>query len=165
MNLTIRAGIVLGVLVVAWTFVMGLTGWYKDLVLLNLFWIVVLIQIAVLLWALMKTASVNGYARQVLSGTLISVVASVLIFAGSLVFTMVAFPDYFAEMTAAHGEALRKAGRTEPEIQTELGLAAAGATPMSQAIAGVIGTVLTGIFASAMIAVFHRRRAGAPPVV
>ena len=165
MPLTIRAGLVLGALVVAWMFLMGFTGWYKDPVLLNLFWIVVLIQIAVLIWALTKTAPVNGYARQVLSGTLISVIASIPIFAGSLVFTLVAFPNYFAEMAAVQEEMLRKAGRTEAEIQTAFELSAAGATPMAQAIAGVVGTVLTGIFASAMIAVFHRRRAGPPPVV
>jgi len=162
MNLTIRAGLVLGVLVVAWTFLMGVTGWYKDPVLLNLFWIVVLIQIIVLLWALTKTAAANGFARQVLTGTLVSAVASVPIFLGSLFFTMVAFPHYFAELAAVQEEMLRKAGRTEAEIRTALELSAAGATPMAQAIAGVIGTILTGIFVSAMIAVFHRRRGGAP---
>lgn len=162
MNLTIRAGLVLGVLVVAWTFLMGFTGWYKDPVLLNLFWIVVLIQIIVLLWALTKTAAVNGFARQVLTGTLISAVASVPIFVGSLVFTTVSFPNYFSELAAVHEEMLRKAGRTEAEIRTALELSAAGATPMAQAIAGVIGTMLTGIFVSAMIAVFHRRRGGSP---
>ena len=158
MNLTLRAGVVLGALVVAWTFLMGVTGWYKDPVLLNLFWIVVLIQIAVLLWALTKTAAVNGYARQVLSGTLISTVAAIPIFAGSLLFTMVAYPHYFAEVAAVQEEMLRKAGRSELEIQTAIGLATEGATPLTQAIAGVIGTVLTGIFASSIIAVFHRRR-------
>jgi hypothetical protein len=160
MNLTLRAGAVLGVLVVAWTFLMGVTGWYKDPVLLNLFWIVVLIQIGVLLWALTKTAAVNGYARQVLSGTLISAIAAIPIFVGSLLFTMVAYPRYFEELAAVQEEMLRKAGRSEVEIQTAIGLAAEGATPLAQAIAGVIGTVLTGIFASSMIAVFHRRRGG-----
>jgi len=158
MNLTVRAGLVLGLSVVAWTFLMGVTGWYKDPVLLNLFWIVVLIQVAVLLWALVKTAAVNGYARQVLSGTLISAVAAIPIFAGSLLFTMVAYPHYFAEVAAVQEEALRKAGRSEAEIQTMIDLATDGATPLTQALAGVVGTVLTGIFASSMIAVFHRRR-------
>ena len=161
MNLTIRAGVVLGVLVVAWTFLMGVTGWYKDPVLLKLFWIVVLIQIGVLLWALTKTAGENGFARQVFSGMLISAVASIFIFAGSLIFTTVAFPNYFAELSTVQEEMLRKAGRSDAEIRTALEAAAAGATPMAQAIAGVIGTVFTGIFASAMIAVFHRRRVAA----
>lgn len=158
MNLTVRAGVVLGLLVVAWTFLMGVTGWYKDLALANLFWVVVLIQIGVLLWALTKTASENGFARQVFVGTLISMVASVLIFAGSLIFTMVTFPNYFAEVRVVHEEMLRKAARPEAEIQAALEAAATGATPVAQAIAGAIGTVLTGIMASAMIAMFHRRR-------
>ena len=161
MNLTIRAGVVLGVLVVAWTFLMGVTGWYKDPALLNLFWIVVLIQIGVLLWALTKTAGENGFAQQVLSGMLISAVGSILIFGGSLLFTMVVFPNYFTELRTIQEEMLRKAGKSEADIQAMLEATAAGATPMAQAIAGVIGTVLTGIFASAMIAVFHRRRVAA----
>ena len=162
MNLTVRAGLVLGALVVAWTFLMGYTGWYKDPVLLNLFWIVVLIQIIVLLWALTKTATVNGFGRQLLTGTLISAIASVPIFLGSLLFTMVTFPEYFTELAAVQEEMLRKADRTEAEIKTALELSSQGATPMAQAIAGVIGTMLTGIFVSAMIAVFHRRRGGSP---
>ncbi|MBP1648220.1 MAG: hypothetical protein H6Q30_1665, partial [Bacteroidetes bacterium] len=30
MQPTVKAGIVLGILVVVWTFFMGITGWYKD---------------------------------------------------------------------------------------------------------------------------------------
>ena len=30
MNIPTRAGVLLGVLCVIWTFVMGFTGWYKD---------------------------------------------------------------------------------------------------------------------------------------
>ena len=30
MSIPIRAGVLLGVLCVFWTFVMGLTGWYKT---------------------------------------------------------------------------------------------------------------------------------------
>jgi len=158
MNPTVRTGLVLGLLVVAWTFLMGVTGWYKDPALANLFWVVVLIQVVVLLWALTKTAAENKFARQVFEGTLISIVAAVLIFAGSLAFTMIAFPNYFAELRVVHEEMLRNAAKSEAEIQAALEAAAAGATPMAQAIAGAIGTILTGIMASAMIAVFHRRR-------
>jgi hypothetical protein len=37
MNSTVKAGIVLGILVSAWTYLTGITGWYKDPVLYNLF--------------------------------------------------------------------------------------------------------------------------------
>ena len=52
-----KAGILLGVLVVIWMYIIGVTGWYKDPVLLNMFYIVILIQIAVLLWGLKRTAA------------------------------------------------------------------------------------------------------------
>lgn len=41
MKTTMNEGIALGVLVAIWTFLMGFTGWYKDPVLLNLFWFVI----------------------------------------------------------------------------------------------------------------------------
>ena len=44
-----RAGLLLGILVVLWTFVMGFTGWYRHPSLLFLFWLVIPLQVAVLL--------------------------------------------------------------------------------------------------------------------
>ena len=36
-NVNVKAGIWLGVLVSVWTLLMGVTGWYKHPVMLNLF--------------------------------------------------------------------------------------------------------------------------------
>ena len=66
-----------------------------------------------------------------------SVVAGIIIICSSLIFTTVAFPDYFA-------------------MRDE------GGTPMGEAMAGFMGTLLTGIVASAIIALFVRRRQPAP---
>jgi len=48
---------------VLWTLVMGVTGWYKHPVLLNMFWVVVLIEIGVLVWGLRQTAARSATAR------------------------------------------------------------------------------------------------------
>src|SRR4051812_6875371 len=55
MRSILKAGILLGALTVGWTLVMGVTGWYKHPTLLNLFWVVIPLEIAVLVWALRRT--------------------------------------------------------------------------------------------------------------
>jgi hypothetical protein len=90
MNQTLRTGLWIGALCVAWTFVMGFTGWYKDPALVNAFFLVILIEVALLVVGLRKTAASQGYGRQVLTGTLMAAVAAAVIFCGSLLFTTVA---------------------------------------------------------------------------
>ena len=84
MHPIVRAGILLGVLCGAWTFVMGFTGWYRDEVLLNLFYVVVLFEIAVLVWGLRQTAATRGYGGQVGAGVLISMIGGVIIIGASV---------------------------------------------------------------------------------
>jgi Protein of unknown function (DUF4199) len=159
MDTSFRGGLVLGALVVLWTFVMGITGWYKDPVLLNLFWVVVLIQIAVLLWALRRTAREGTrYAGQIWKGTVISLIGGVIIFCGSLVFTTVVFPHYFEELRSLQVEMLKQAGQTEAQIEAAVAATAATATPFMQALFGLIGTVVTGAVASALIGAFARAK-------
>src|SRR5512134_130172 len=118
MNTILKAGIVLGLLVEVWTYLMGFTGWYKDPQLMNLFWVVIALQIAVLMWALKRTAAEGrGYGGQVGAGTLVSLVGGVFVIVGSLVFTMVVFPNYFTDLAAIQEQMLRTAGRSEAEIK------------------------------------------------
>ena len=63
MSIPIRAGVLLGVLCVFWTFVMGFTGWYKDPVMLNLFFLVILLEVGIVIWALRKTARERHLGR------------------------------------------------------------------------------------------------------
>ena len=94
-----KAALLLGFTCIAWQLVMGLTGWYLHPILLNLFWLVILIQIAVLVWGLRKTAlEGRSYWSQVGAGTLMSVYGGVIIFFGSLLFTIVLFPHYFEDI-------------------------------------------------------------------
>ena len=65
---TLRAGVILGLAVAAWTFVMGFTGWYRHPSLWILSWLVVPAQIGILLWTLRGLALTDGYGRQVWNG-------------------------------------------------------------------------------------------------
>lgn len=160
MNPILAAGLLIGVLCGAWTFVMGFTGWYKDPVMLNAFFLVIVIEVAGLLWGLRKTAAQGRtYSGQVVAGTMMSIVAGVVIICSSLLFTMVAYPDYFSELNAAQRQMMQQAGKTDAEITAAIQGAAAMQTPMANALAGFFGTFVTGVVASAIMAIWIRAKA------
>lgn len=159
MNTILKTGIVLGVLVEIWTYLMGFTGWYKDPQLSNLFWVVIAIQIAVLMWALKRTAAEGrGYGGQIGAGTLISLIAGVFVIVGSLVFTTVVFPHYTADMAAILENRLRAAGSSEAEIKQAMAMTARTSTPIVQACLGFAGTLFTGIVVSMIIGAFVKAK-------
>jgi hypothetical protein len=159
MRRIVLPGVVLGILVIVWTFVMGLTGWYKHPALLNLFWVVIPMEIAVLVWGLRETAKDGrGYGRQVLAGTTMAAVAAPLCFGGSLLFTTVAFPRYFEELRHVQEEMLRSQGLPADKVAEAVAEAAKSQSSMGNAIAGAIGTLVTGLLASAVIAIWVRAR-------
>ena len=159
MNIIVKGGLLIGVLCVIWTFVMGFTGWYKDPAMLSAFYLVIVIQLAVLIWGLKQTAAQGRtYGGQIAAGTLMSLVAGLVIIAGSLLFTTVAFPDYFEEIKVVQTEMLKAAGKTDAEVTAEVEAAAQFQTPMSQAIFGCIGTLFTGVIGSLIIGAFYRKK-------
>jgi hypothetical protein len=158
MHKPIRAGLLLGVLVTVWQFVIGFTGWYKDPVLLNLFFLVIPLEIGILLWSLRGTAPVSTYGRQVANGLVLSLVASAIIVCGSLVFTTVAFPNYFEELRASQAEMMKTQGLSEADIKAQFAAAAALQTPVANALSGVAGTVATAVVVSAVAAIFWRKK-------
>lgn len=158
MSAQLKGGLAIGVGCVAWTFVMGLTGWYKHPALLNLFWVVVAIEVAALVWGLGLTSDRKRYWGQVGAGTMMSVIGAVVIFCGSLLFTTVAFPNYFAELRAVQEQMLQARGLAADEVARQVAAAAALQTPFVQALMGAVGTVVTGLVASLVIAAFRRAR-------
>lgn len=159
MNPIVKAGLLLGVLCGIWMFVVGYTGWYRDPVMLNMFYLVILIEIGILVWALRKTAAQGrGYGGQVGAGMLISLIGGVIIIGASLLFTTVAFPDYFQELQGIQTEMLRAQGKSEGEIATMMAMTAPMQTPVMNALTGFAGTVVTGLVASLIIAAFIRKK-------
>ena len=159
MNPILSAGLLIGVLCSVWIFVMGFTGWYKDPAFANVFFIVIAIEIGGLIWGLRKTARQGrAYGGQIVAGAMMAIVAGVIIIASSLVFTTVVFPNSIAEIEQMYRTKLQQQGRSESEITAAIQGTAASRTPMAQAENGLVGTFLTGIVASAVIAIFVRRR-------
>jgi Protein of unknown function (DUF4199) len=158
MNPILSAGVLIGVLCGVWTFVMGFTGWYKDPSLNLLFMpAVIIIEVAGLYWGLKQTAAQGRlYAGQVVAGAMMATIAGVIIIGSSLLFTMVAFPDYFQELEAIQRQMLAEQGRSPAEIDAAVQLSVP--TPMGQAMAGFIGTLVLGIIISAVIAIRVRAK-------
>lgn len=164
MNPILAAGLFIGVFCGLWTFVMGFTGWYKDPVMMNAFFAVIVIEVIGLVWGLRQTARQGrGWASQVLAGTFMSVIAGVIIIGSSLLFTTVAFPDYFKEVEETGRIVMQREGKSEAEIAQSVERSRAMATPMAQALAGFTGTLITGIVASAALAVVIRAKRVAAP--
>jgi hypothetical protein len=153
------AGLLIGVLCAVWTFVMGFTGWYKDPSKAGAFFLVVLIQVFGLIWGLRRTAAQGRtYSGQVVAGTFMSIIAGVIIVISSLLFTNVAFPEYFQELEAGYRTMLGEQGKSEAEIAAEIESWSAGQTPMNQAMNGFIGTFVTGVVVSAVAGLWIRAR-------
>ena len=159
MNPILAAGLLIGILCGLWTFVMGFTGWYKDPVMLNAFFAVIVIEIAGLIWGLRQTAAQGRtYSGQVVAGTLMSIVAGAIIICASLLFTTVAFPDYFNELNVMQREIMLRGGKSEQDVAAAVAAARPMQTPIANAFAGFMGTVFTGIVASAVIGFWIRAR-------
>lgn len=160
MNPILAAGLLIGVLCSAWMFVTGLTGWYKDPATINMYFIPVVtaIEIGGLIWCLRRTAAQGRtYSGQVVAGTMASIAAGVVIVCASLIFTTFVFPLNFSEIEPAYRQALQRQGKNESEIAAAVA-AAASQTPMSQAMAGFLGTFVTGVVASGIIGVWIRAK-------
>jgi hypothetical protein len=154
MKSTWKVGLLIAVFCCAWQMIMVATGWLTNPRTFSLFYLVILIQIIILIWGMRKTASDNKYGKQLLFGTLASAIAAVFIFAYSLCLMTVLAPNLIGEIKAMQTAALKAAGRTEAEI----GIALALQTPLIQAFQGAFGTIVTGFLASAVIAIFVRKK-------
>jgi hypothetical protein len=138
---------------------MGLTGWYKDPVMMRVFFVVILFEVVGLVWGLRRTAAEGrGYGSQVVAGTMMAIVAGVVIICSSLLFTTVVYTDYFSEIEAAQRTLLQQQGVTPAEIERAVREAAAENTPMGYALQGFTGALITGIVASAIIAIWVRSK-------
>ena len=158
MNPILGAGLIIGGACALWTFLMGITGWYRDPVLVLAFFAVIPIEIAGLVWGLRQTARERGYTSQIVAGTMMAIVAGVIIIVSSLLFTTVAFPRYFDELAQAHREVLQQRNLDPAEIERQVRHRREAATPMGQALEGFLGALVTGIVGSAVIAIWIRKR-------
>jgi len=164
MNMIIRGGVMLGVLVTIWSWAFAFTGMHKNPNGSLIFPIVAtLIEIAVLIWALRKTAAQGrGWFGQVSAGTMLAFVGGSLIFATSFMLVTQLYPTYVAEANAAMAEAFRAKGMDDAAVQAEMAKLAPSQTPLALSVTGFVATVVTGLVVSLIIATFVRSKAPKP---
>lgn len=119
---------------------------------------VVAYQVALLIWALRATAADGGYGRQVWAGVSISLLGSLIIYATSILFTTVVFPNHLQEAVAASRQLMAAQGLSPEQIEAVVKAQAPMQTPRASAMAGVFGTVMTGLFTSVIAAVWFRKK-------
>ena len=158
MHPTLRGGFLLGASVAAWTLVMATSGMYKNPTLLYLFWLVIPIQIGILIAFLRKSAPTTSYGRQVWTGVSISLLGSMLIFANSYYLTAVQFPHYFQDLEALGRQMMAARGMSADQIEAAVKAQAHMQTPRASAMAGAIGTVVTGFLTSLVAAIWLRKK-------
>jgi hypothetical protein len=158
MHPTIRGGFLLGASVAAWTLLMATSGLYKHPTLFYLFWLVIPIQIGILIHFLRLSAPTTGYGRQVWTGVSISLLGSMLIFANSYYLTTVQLPHYFQDMEVLGRQLMANKGMSPEQIEAAVKAQAHMQTPMASAMAGAIGTVVTGFFTSVIAAFWLRKK-------
>jgi len=158
MNPTLAAGLLLGFLVSAWSFIWAFAGWYRNPATFPLFWMVIPIQIVVVIWGLRQTAPRTGYGRQVVLGVAISVLGSLIIFGGSLLLTSVAFPTYFQDLEKLGRMQMAQDGLSPDRIEELIRQQAPWQKPLPAAFSGVFGTWVTGLVASLIAAIWLRRK-------
>ncbi|NWJ40641.1 MAG: DUF4199 domain-containing protein [Geothrix sp.] len=160
MHPTLRYGVLLGLGVAAWTCIFNLLGWHRQppLYLLRFILVVVAYQVALLIWALRATAADGGYGRQVWAGVSISLLGSLIIYATSILFTTVVFPNHLQEAVAASRQLMAAQGLSPEQIEAVVKAQAPMQTPRASAMAGVFGTVMTGLFTSVIAAVWFRKK-------
>jgi hypothetical protein len=153
MKSAIQAGVILGLMVVVWTLVHGFTGWYKDEGMSWTFWMVIPFETILLVWMLKNTKKQGfGYGKQVLAGTVMTLVAAVIIFLGSWLIVPAVFPTYFQDMRAMTERVMTTRGMTPDQVQAALAKSASALTPMGSATLAFIGTLCTGLIVSLIAA-------------
>ena len=120
-------------------------------------------NVACVVMALKATAAVKGYGGQLGSGVLLGVVAAVLIVVLSYLLLTVVFPDATDEMLAMQAAQVESSGAPQEQIDMQLKVMETMSTPAIQAAMGGFFTVLTSVIASAIAAIWLRKKPTASP--
>jgi hypothetical protein len=158
MSPVVKTGVAIGLVTFLWMLVMGYSGWYKDPTLATLFFLVVIFEVILLFRGLRETAAANGYGQQVRAGTMMATVAAPIIFLASMLFTSVLFPNYFTELRDLQAQLLKQQGLPDAEVQRQVEQTMQMQTPVINALTGAVATIVTGLIASALIAIGVRRK-------
>jgi len=160
MNAVVKASVALAVLVFAVSLVLAFAGLHQGnpMVAPVVFLVAAIgLNAVCVFWALKQTAAENGYLKQLVNGLLIGVIAGVLIFALSWLMLSVLMPHYLDEVKTATLEWLDNSPLSAEQIEAQRA-SVEGTTAVSQALAGLVGTLFTSIILGAILGIFLRKK-------
>ena len=159
MNVAIKWGVILGVVVAVFGFIFGGGGLHTKGPMMALVFVglAIVLNIVAVVLALREAKATTPYGGQLLNGLILGVVGAVIIFVGSWLMTSMVFPDYYSEMKQGYLEFFEGAGIPQDQIDAQM-QAFDAATPVSGAMQGAIGTVITSLVVAAIGGIFLRKK-------
>ncbi|MCY3860196.1 MAG: DUF4199 family protein [Gammaproteobacteria bacterium] len=155
MDIPIKYGLVLGVIVAALGFILGISGLHtNEMAPLGFVIVATIINVLIVVLAVRRLAPASNWVQQVGNGLVLGLVAAVIVFLGSWLMTAVILPDYYAEFAEAARARVVAAGVAAEEI--EAAVAMATGTPVGSAFQGAVGTVITSVVVAAITGIFNR---------
>ena len=155
MNIPVKFGIVLGVIVAAMGFTLATMGLHTSEAAPMAFVIAaIVINVVIVVLAIRRTARGSYWIQQVGNGLVLGLVGAAIIFMGSWMMTAVVFPDYYTEFAEAAGARAVAAGRSPAEIDAAVAMATG--TPVGSAFSGALGTVITSVVVAGVAGFFYR---------
>ena len=159
MNIPVKYGLVLGVIVAAMGFALATLGLHTNEMAPGGFVIVaIIINVVIVVLAVRRLAPVSSWPQQVGNGLILGLVGAAIIFLGSWVMTAVVFPEYYTEFAEAARARAVAAGLSPEEI--EAAEAIASGTPAGSAFSGALGTVITSVLVAGIAGFFSRAGRG-----
>lgn len=157
MGAGIKYGFILGIAVGALGFALPSFGLHSNMVMPTVFVVLAIaINVVVVFLALRETADIATWSQQWRNSVVVGVIGAVIIFASSWVMTVVVFPDYYTEYAVGMRDSLVTAGLPPDQIDAQMA-ALAQTTPVSSAMSGAVGAMITSLVAGALIGIFKRR--------
>lgn len=155
MTIPVKYGLVLGVIVAAFGFVLGALGLHtNEMAPMGFVIVVIIINVVIVVLSVRRLASTCNWVQQVGNGFALGLVAAVIVFLGSWLMTTVVFPNYYAEFAeAAHARAIADGLATE---EIEAAVAMVTGTPVGSALQGALGTVITSVVVAGIAGIFNR---------
>ncbi|MCY4129410.1 MAG: DUF4199 family protein [Gammaproteobacteria bacterium] len=151
----IKYGLVLGVIVAALGFVLGMLGLHtNEMAPMSFVIVVIIINALIVVLAVRRLASTSNWVQQVRNGLVLGLVAAAIVFLGSWLMTAIVFPNYYAEFAEAARARAVAEGMTAEEIVAAVELVTG--TPVGSAFQGALGTVITSVVVAAIAGIFNR---------
>ena len=155
MNIPIKYGLVLGIIVAAIGFVLAISGLHtNEMAPMGFVIVVIIINVLIVVFAVRRLAPTSNWVQQVGNGLVLGLVGAVIVFLGSWLMTAVVFPNYYMEFAEAARTRAIAAGMAAPDIEEAVAMVTG--TPVGSAFQGALGTVITSVIVAGIAGIFNR---------